>query len=132
MIDLYNTITLLTFEIPVRSCRNVLSRSLKIEKQFKALELRLTGLVDCNSAHRLWKELNLWSVLIVWQSFSPQTWMQTLSVFQEYLTFTCKFNKCYIVSSIIFESCLPLLAQRASRNSNIFWGLIHNANSQLQ
>ena len=59
MIGLYNTITLLTFEIPVRSCRNVLSHSLKIEKQFEALELRLTGRVDCNSANMLWKELNL-------------------------------------------------------------------------
>ena len=32
-----------TFEIRVTTCRNVLSRSLKIEKQIKALELCLTG-----------------------------------------------------------------------------------------
>lgn len=35
--------TLSTFEIRVTSCRNVLSRSLRIEKQIKALELHLSG-----------------------------------------------------------------------------------------
>ena len=32
-----------TIQIHVMSCRNLLSRSLKLEKQVKALELRLTG-----------------------------------------------------------------------------------------
>ena len=42
MIGLYNNMVF-TFKIRVTSCRNALSRSLKIEKQIKTLEWRLTG-----------------------------------------------------------------------------------------